>query len=208
LAVVDGYEKADIPLEAIHLDIDYMEGYRIFTVSSERFPAFADFVASLKKKGVKVITIVDPGTKVDPAYSIYQEEIKNGYVATLDGKAYVNAVWPGDSVYPAFNEPKVQAWWADKIASFVKSYGLSGIWCDMNEPASFKGPLPDNVLFGDALHEEIHDLYGHYMAKATYEGLRKATARNGPLSSPGPVIAAPSATRRSGRAITNRFGAT
>jgi alpha-glucosidase len=34
--------------------------------------------------------------------------------------------------------------------------------------------LPDNVLFGNALHEEIHDLYGHYMAKATYEGLRKA----------------------------------
>jgi alpha-glucosidase len=141
LAVVEGYEKADIPLEAIHLDIDYMEGYRIFTVSSERFPAFADFVASLKKKGIKVITILDPGTKVDPAYSIYQEEIKNGYVATLDGKAYVNAVWPGDSVYPAFNEPKVQAWWADKIAAFVKSYGLAGIWCDMNEPASFKGPL-------------------------------------------------------------------
>jgi alpha-glucosidase len=67
LAVVDGYKKADIPLEAIHLDIDYMEGYRIFTVNSERFPAFAAFVDSLKKQGVKVVTIVDPGIKVDPA---------------------------------------------------------------------------------------------------------------------------------------------
>lgn len=177
LAVVEGYEKADIPLEAIHLDIDYMEGYRIFTVSSERFPAFKDFVDALKKKGIKVITIFDPGTKVDPAYSIYQEEIKNGLVATLDGKVYVNAVWPGDSVYPAFNESKVQAWWADKIANFVKSYDVSGIWCDMNEPASFKGPLPDNVVFGKTLHEEIHDLYGHYMAKATYDGLRKADTK-------------------------------
>ena len=108
-----------------------MEGYRIFTVSSERFPAFAGFIAGLKKKGIKVITIVDPGTKVDPAYSIYQEEIKGGYVATFNGEPYVNAVWPGDSVYPAFNEPKVQAWWADKIATFVKTYGISGIWCDM-----------------------------------------------------------------------------
>jgi len=176
-AVVEGYEKADIPLEAVHLDIDYMEGYRIFTVSSERFPAFAGFIAGLKKKGIKVITIVDPGTKVDPAYSIYQEEIKGGYVATFNGEPYVNAVWPGDSVYPAFNEPKVQAWWADKIATFVKTYGISGIWCDMNEPASFKGPLPDGVVFGKALHEEIHDLYGHYMAKATYDGLRKADTK-------------------------------
>jgi alpha-glucosidase len=66
---------------------------------------------------------------------------------------------------------------AIKSLRFVKSYGLAGIWCDMNEPASFKGPLPDDVLFGKTKHEEIHDLYGHYMAKATYDGLRKATAK-------------------------------
>src|SRR5574344_963820 len=72
-AVVEGYKKADIPLEAIHLDIDYMEGYRIFTISKERFPDFPSFVLSLKEKGIKVVTIVDPGIKVDPDYSIDQE---------------------------------------------------------------------------------------------------------------------------------------
>lgn len=177
LAVVDGYQKVDIPLEAVHLDIDYMEGYRIFTVSSERFPAFNAFVSSLKKRGVKVITIVDPGIKVDPQYGIYQEAIAGGYVATFQNKTYVNAVWPGDSVYPAFNEAKVRAWWSEKIASFVSAYALSGIWCDMNEPASFKGPLPSDVSFGSAKHEEIHNLYGHYMAQATYEGIKKSTAK-------------------------------
>ncbi len=177
MAVVDGYKKADIPLEAIHLDIDYMEGYRIFTVNKDRFPDFPAFVDSLKAQGVKVVTIVDPGIKLDPDYSIYQEAIKNGYVATYNGKTYVNAVWPGDSVYPAFNEAKVRSWWSDKIASFVKENHLSGIWCDMNEPASFKGPLPDDVLFGKTKHEEIHDLYGHDMALATYDGVRKATAK-------------------------------
>ena len=25
--------------------------------------------------------------------------------------------------------------------------GVSGIWNDMNEPASFNGPLPDDVMF-------------------------------------------------------------
>ena len=115
-----------------------MEGYRIFTVSSERFPAFNAFVSSLKKRGIKVITIVDPGIKVDPQYGIYQEAIAGGYVATFQNKTYVNAVWPGDSVYPAFNEAKVRAWWSEKIASFVSAYALSGIWCDMRQKPAEK----------------------------------------------------------------------
>jgi alpha-glucosidase len=47
----------------------------------------------------------------------------------------------------------------------------------MNEPASFKGPLPPEVDFANAKHEEIHNVYGHYMAKATYDGIKKSTAK-------------------------------
>lgn len=172
--VVKSFKAADIPLEVVHLDIDYMEGYRIFTVSSSRFPAFSDFVANLRKEGIKVVTILDPGIKVDPDYSLYQEAIKGGYVATYQGEVYVNAVWPGDSVYPSFNEEKTRAWWADKCATFVKTTGVAGLWCDMNEPASFKGPLPSDVLFGKEKHEAVHNLYGHWMSKATHDGLLKA----------------------------------
>ena len=51
----------------------------------------------------------------------------------------------------------------------------------MNEPASFHGPLPDDVVFSDgerkATHAEIHNVYGHFMAKACYEGLKKLDGR-------------------------------
>ena len=43
----------------------------------------------------------------------------------------------------------------------------------MNEPASFNGPLPDDVQFEYGAHEKVHNVYGHFMAKATYEGLAK-----------------------------------
>lgn len=43
----------------------------------------------------------------------------------------------------------------------------------MNEPASFNGPLPDDVQFEYGAHEKVHNIYGHFMAKATYEGLAK-----------------------------------
>lgn len=174
--VVDNYSKNDIPLEAIYYDIDYMDGYRVFTVSPERFPHLKDLIASLKSKGVKSVPILDPGIKVDPLYGVYQEAIKNHYVATYHNQPYVNEVWPGESVYPSFNDEKVRVWWGEKVAALL-SYGFAGIWCDMNEPASFKGPLPDDVSFAEESHASIHNLYGHFMAQATYEGIKKATGK-------------------------------
>jgi alpha-glucosidase len=174
-AIVANYAKYDIPLEAIYLDIDYMEGYRIFTHSQTKFPHFVDMIAFFKANGVKTVTILDPGIKVDPLYPVYQEALAKKAVATLGGYPYVNEVWPGDSVYPAFNVPATREWWSSLVASWVKSTGVAGLWCDMNEPASFKGPLPDQVVFGDASHEEIHNVYGHYMAMATADGITKAT---------------------------------
>jgi len=51
----------------------------------------------------------------------------------------------------------------------------------MNEPASFRGPLPLDLKHEDdgigATHKNVHNVYGHYMAKATYEGLKKHDGR-------------------------------
>ena len=59
--------------------------------------------------------------------------------------------------------------------------GISGIWNDMNEPASFKGELPENVVFYDggrkSTHAEMHNVYGHNMARATYQALKKLTGK-------------------------------
>ena len=36
--VVSEYRKRDLPLDVLHLDIDYMQGYRVFTWDTKRFP--------------------------------------------------------------------------------------------------------------------------------------------------------------------------
>ena len=42
----------------------------------------------------------------------------------------------------------------------------------MNEPASFRGELPQDVVFHDeertTNHAEMHNVYGHYMSRATF----------------------------------------
>ena len=176
--VVNGYEENDIPLGAVHLDIDYMENYKVFTYSEKKYPKLREYIKSLNEKGVKVVTIIDPGVKVEEGYFMYDEAIKNGYAATKNGETYINAVWPGDSIYPNYLKEDTRLWWGDKT-KILTDLGVSGIWNDMNEPASFKGPLPDDVEFFDEdnyyYHDEIHNVYGHLMSKATYDGLKKNT---------------------------------
>ena len=43
--VVANYRANNMPLDAVVLDIDYMERYKDFTVDAQRFPRFADFAA-------------------------------------------------------------------------------------------------------------------------------------------------------------------
>lgn len=169
----------DFPCDAIHLDIDYMDAYKIFTINKQRYPDLHRLQIDLKKEGIRLVTIIDPGIKIEKGYEIYEEGIKNNYfVKDRNGKVYENAVWPGDSVYPDFGRQEVRDWWG-KHLQVLTDQGIAGIWNDMNEPASFKGELPDDVVFYDEErktdHEEMHNVYGHLMCKATYEGLKNLT---------------------------------
>ena len=174
--------KYDIPCDAIHFDIDYMQDYKVFTWNEKRYHGDpAGYLKCLSDRGFKPVTINDPGVKKEAGYSIYDEGVKRGYFAkTPEGEVYINAVWPGDAAFPDFGNPNARKWWGEHHR-FLLDKGIRGIWNDMNEPASFKGPLPDDVVFTDEDrpmdHRRMHNLYGHLMAKATYEGLKVLDGR-------------------------------
>lgn len=170
------YRELDIPCDVIHFDIDYMDGYRVFTWNEKDFGEPGELFTELGQQGYKAVTIIDPGTKVDEGYFMYDEGKKNGYFATdAQGEIYANEVWPGESNYPDFGRKEVRDWWGEHHR-FLVEIGAAGIWNDMNEPASFRGELPEDVVFHDGErqtnHAEMHNVYGHYMSKATFDGLR------------------------------------
>ena len=173
LDIADKFRELDIPCDVIHMDIDYMNGYRVFTFDDKKFPDVKGLSEKLADRGVKLISIIDPGVKKDEDYFMYKEGMEmDAFAHDTDGSVYENAVWPGTSVFPDFAKQSVRSWWGDKTKILLE-HGISGIWNDMNEPASFNGPLPDDVQFEYGAHEKVHNIYGHFMAKATYEGLAK-----------------------------------
>lgn len=179
--IAEKMKKHNLPCDCIHFDIDYMDHYKVFTWNKENYEDGAKVISDLKEMGIKAVTIIDPGVKVEKDYYVYEEGIKEGYFAkTPEGEVYVNEVWPGDAVYPDFGNPAVRTWWGEK-QKFLIDMGVDGVWNDMNEPASFRGPLPGDVVFTDedrpAPHSEMHNVYGHNMAKATYEGWKQFSGK-------------------------------
>ena len=166
-AIAAGFREREIPCDVLYLDIDYMDGYRVFTWDRERFPDPAGLIAELGEQGFRVVTIVDPGVKVDERYALYTEGRERGYFClTRDGDEYHNDVWPGLCAFPDFTDPAVREWWGDQHRVLLDE-GVAGVWCDMNEPALFVphgATMPPDVVHPGGgrprLHGEIHNAYG------------------------------------------------
>ncbi len=197
--VVSAFDRHQLPLSVLHLDIDYMDGFRDFTWHPKHFGDGQKLVHELEEKEIALVPIIDAGIKQDEAYEVYQRGLTGGhFLKAEDGQPYVGWVWPGHTVYPDFEQKKTRDWWAKEVESFVQKSGVSGIWLDMNEPANFNGDLPDELrsgayenapleqnteaVFADgSLHKDWHNRYGSQMSLATYHGLQQARPNQRPF---------------------------
>lgn len=179
--VVKGFEEHNLPVSAIHLDIDYMDGFRVFTINSNRFPEMKKLTSDLEDKGIKLVASLNPAVKRDRKYEVFnQGSSKDVFCKLPNGKILSGVSWPGWSVFPDFTKPEARKWWQDQYQSLL-SAGISGIWHDMNEPASFAAwgdktfPISTSHSMdgrgGD--HLEAHNLYGLLMNQAGYEAIHE-----------------------------------
>jgi alpha-glucosidase len=194
------------PCDAIWLDIDYMNDFQNFTWNPETFPTPEPMIDDLHAQGFHLITIIDPGTKTDENYFVYQQGMERDYFCRLqDGTLFQGEVWSGTCVFPDFSRSEVRTWWGNLYKDMLDQ-GVDGIWNDMNEP-SLKPILPqpqdesllhratmsNDVLHtagGDqptgpdgppVLHKFFHNAYGMEMARATHESLLRLRPNTRPF---------------------------
>ncbi len=181
--IAAAFRARRIPCDVLWLDIDYMDGYRIFTFDPKGFPDPAGLNAELHAQGFRTVWMIDPGVKAEAGFAVRRSgDALDAWVKDASGAPCVGEVWPGDCVFPDFTRPEVRAWWAGLYGPFL-AQGADGIWNDMNEPAVFgtpDGTLPEDSRHGGGgglppgPHLRYHNLYGTLMARATREGMLAA----------------------------------
>ena len=192
------------PCDAIWLDIDYMNGFRNFTWNEEKFPNPQQMISDLHAQGLRLVTILDPGTKIDDGYFVYQQGMERDYFCRLqNGEMFTGSVWPGMCVFTDYSRSEVREWWGSLYKGLL-DVGVDGIWNDMNEPSitntmlENEPPLHGTTMSlevlhyagGDqptgpdgpaVLHKFFHNAYGMEMARSTYNGLRNLRSEERPF---------------------------
>lgn len=179
--LVKNFEEKDIPLDVVYLDIDYMDGFRVMTFKTPNFDDAAGLISDLKEKGIRTITIIDPGVKVDEEYDVFKRGKEgNHFTKKLDGEIFIGAVWPGDSAFPDFSNKECREWWKSELKKFISEHGMDGIWNDMNEPCVFNNDhktMLETCLHnsdnGVIEHKEFHNRYGFEMSRCSKEAQKE-----------------------------------
>lgn len=181
-ALADRFERHHFPADGLWLDIDYMEGFRVFTINARHLPRPVETNASLKRRGFRAVPILDPGVKREKGYAVYDDGLAAGvFCRNAAGTVFTGWVWPGFAVFPDFPLPEVLRWWAKHARRFFE-LGFEGAWLDMNDPAT--GPIDcGDMRFcrGRLPHAAGRNCYALLMARATRNGLLAARPERRPF---------------------------
>jgi alpha-glucosidase len=170
------FRELDFPVDALHLDIHYMDKYRIFTWDRKNFPDPESMNRELESLGIKTVAIVDPGVSINQEYEIYNDAIRNNiFCKSSSGSDFIGNSWPGKVSFPDFTRKRVRQWWAERHRELLAK-GVSGIWNDLNDPLLNLNPLHDpaklDVFHKNGRHWSFRNLYANLEAEATDQAFR------------------------------------
>ena len=136
-ALAQRHRDAGIPCDALWLDIEYMDGYRVFTWNTEAFPGRRPACwRGWPSRASGSSRSSTPASSTTRATGCSTRRSSATCCAGPRAATSTSArSGPATPRFPDFVTEEARAWWGELNAAHVQS-GLAGIWNDMNEPAT------------------------------------------------------------------------
>lgn len=174
MGVIDQFEKYNLPLDAIILDAfwfggygdDYPQNMGNFTWLEDHFPDPEAYMANLKEKGIKTLTINEPQINVNSENHPFLMD--KGWLMTVDGEPFIQeSFWAGSASLLDLTHPEAQDWlWQMQKANV--ELGLDAFWVDLTEPDV---STPEG-MFHAGEEPKIHNIYSYLFARTLWEGFQ------------------------------------
>lgn len=174
-AVAEAFRSRAIPVDAIHLDLGYMNDLDWFSWDPVDFTDPVGNNQVLESMGVKRVNIIDPSIQPDdPVFGFL--ETSDFFLENAEGAPVVTRIFEpfGNVAWVDYTNPELGAYYVERLQTFLDS-GVSGIWNDLNEPAgSF---MPDALYdFGGQNRTDLQarNLYALANVKRSHQAMLEA----------------------------------
>lgn len=192
--VLDNFVFDNTPLSSIFLDLDYMDqtsdptdkdwSLVQFKWNPSGFPSPKEIVRKLGARGVETTVIVEPFLDFDD--DKFDFAVKAGFlVKNIRGEVQTHSIWCAEKMaWIDFTNGEAREWWKNELAHFLKTYGIKGVWNDLNETADvgripldagyrLDGKFPD-PFDSRRWHLNVKSTHCIYGTKVSYDAILKA----------------------------------
>ena len=172
--VVDRARADGFPLDVVHLDPLWLRERRAhrldactFTWDEEAFPSPAEFIASLRERGVRLCLWENPYVWMDTPF--FEEGARRGYFARLSDGRWATSLENAEAAIVDFTNPEAVAWIQERHRALLRQ-GVAAFKTDYGEG------VPEDARFADGrTGREVHNLYPLLYNRAVFEVVAEET---------------------------------
>ncbi len=192
--VVSTAVASNIPLDAVYLDIDYMNvnannnptaanSLHQLTMNSD-FPNPQQMISSAQSMGVQIVPLIEPWLEtLDPYYNTENSNLD--FIKDNNGNTYSASIYAGPVSWFDYSSLYTTNRWIADMTNWFHNVQFGGIWNDLTEPED-NNQIPLNALlyddgqFGVATGSNA-DSRREWSTERNYFGLRSAYTSYGAL---------------------------